>query len=105
MSKKIVFTILILTTLAMVLAACGSAATQSSGTTPASSAGTSTSIDAKALIESNCTTCHSLDRITSAHKTETQWSDTVDRMIGRSSITFTADEKAAVIQYLAANYK
>ena len=31
MAKKIVFTILILTTMALVLAACGSAATQSSG--------------------------------------------------------------------------
>lgn len=55
--------------------------------------------DGKAVMESHCGDCHSLDRITSKTKDRAGWQTTVNRMIGKGA-TLNAEEKAALLDYL-----
>jgi cytochrome c5 len=55
--------------------------------------------DGKAVMESRCNVCHSLDRITSKTKDHDAWQTTVNRMIGKGA-ALNAEEKAALIDYL-----
>ena len=73
------------------------------------SCGTSTatpdpSQEGQTLMEQTCGLCHSLDRVTSAHKTMDQWTITVNRMVARGA-PLTAQEQQILIAYLAATYK
>ena len=53
-----------------------------SQTTPLPAAAvTATAFDDAALVEVQCVGCHSLDRVTSSHKTRDQWSQTINRMV------------------------
>lgn len=63
-----------------------------------------TGVDGKATLEAKCVKCHNLDRVTSAKKDEAGWTTSVDKMIAKG-VTLTADEKTALIKYLAATYK
>jgi hypothetical protein len=58
----------------------------------------------QALMQDRCTVCHSLTRVTSAHKTADEWKLTVDRMVNRGAQLSTQEEQA-LIEYLAQNYK
>jgi cytochrome c5 len=78
------------------LASCGT-----SNTTPASSGGSS---DGQALLQERCSVCHSMDRVTSAHKTADQWTTTVQRMVSKGA-QLNSQEQQTLIDYLAANYK
>ena len=73
----------------------------SSSVAPASQG---TSLDGKALMETQCSKCHDLGRVTSQSKTESEWTATVDRMINKGAVLNDA-EKAAVITYLSETYK
>lgn len=95
MKTRVLLLLLLIIGVILILSACSSSA-------PAAS--NSTSLDGKALVESRCTVCHALDRISSKSKTETEWTSTVERMIGHGAQLNDA-EKAAVIAYLAATYK
>jgi hypothetical protein len=75
------------------LAACGSGG----GTTP-------TALDGQTLMQERCSVCHSLSRVTSAHKTSAQWQTTVDRMVTRGAQLKPAEEQV-LLAYLDANYK
>ena len=55
--------------------------------------------DGKAVMESRCAECHSLDRITGKTKDRDAWQVTVNRMIGKGA-NLNAEEKAALIDYL-----
>ncbi len=102
MKKAILFGILIIV-LALVIAACAPAATQA----PASDGNTTTSgstADGKAIVEAKCTQCHTLQRVTSATKSEADWTKTVNRMMGKG-LKLDDAEKQAVIAYLAETYK
>jgi hypothetical protein len=79
------------------LVSCGS-----SNTTPASNS--SGSSDGHSLMQDRCSVCHSTDRITSAHKTATEWTTTVERMISHGA-QLNTQEQQTLIDYLAANYK
>ena len=99
MKMKILLSLLVVIGLLMILSACAPSST------PAASDTTSnTSLDGKALVETRCSVCHGIDRVTSKTKTETEWTATVERMIGHGAVLSDA-EKAAVIAYLAATYK
>lgn len=100
MKPKLLLVFVLIIGLLLILSACSpSAAPASSGSTNQVS-----SSDGKALVESRCTVCHGMDRISSATKTESEWTQTVDRMIGHGAV-LNDSEKAAVIAYLAATYK
>jgi len=88
---------LLLLTLLMgtLLASCGSSNTSSSS---------GSSSDGQTLMQERCSVCHSTDRITSAHKTATEWTTTVERMINHGA-QLTSQEQQTLIDYLAANYK
>ncbi len=101
MKIKTIFIIgILLVIFGMLLAACsskgGATATQSSGSP-------STTIDGATLVNTRCNKCHTLDRITSAHKTADQWKTTVERMISNGA-QLTPDEETVLIAYLAKTY-
>lgn len=96
MKKNILLSLLVVIGVLMLLSACAPSSS------PAAS--DNTSLDGKALVESRCIACHGLDRVTSKTKTETEWTSTVERMIGNGAVLSDA-EKAAAIAYLAATFK
>ncbi len=105
MKPRILLLILCIIGVILILSACSPSAAPAdttSSSTAVSSNGTS--LDGKALVESRCIACHGLDRVTSKTKTESEWTSTVERMIGHGAQLNDA-EKAAVITYLAATYK
>ena len=55
-------------------------------------------------MQDRCSVCHSVGRVTSAHKTLDQWTTTVDRMITHGA-QLNATEQQTLIDYLVANYK
>lgn len=59
---------------------------------------------AKNLINTNCSVCHSVSRIAAAQKDQAGWVTTVNRMLSKGT-ALTADEAALVIQYLAEGNK
>lgn len=89
--------ILLLTVL--LISSCAPAAQSTTADTSAGAA-----LDGKMLVESYCGKCHSLDVVKSEKGTESEWSSTVTRMIGKG-LQVTDAEKAAMISYLAATYK
>jgi hypothetical protein len=97
---SIIVLVLVLMT-AVLLAACSTPA--ATPTTAPSNPNTS-GIDPVKLLNDRCTACHTLDRVKTAHHTADQWSQTVTRMIGKGA-QLNADEKAALITYLANTYK
>jgi competence protein ComEA len=77
------------------LVSCGS------GTAAPSTAG---GTDGASLMQERCSVCHSLDRVTSAHKTTAEWTTTVERMISHGA-QLDSQEQQTLVEYLAANYK
>ncbi len=62
-------------------------------------------LDVEKLLSERCgATCHNLDRVTSAKKTEAEWRTTVDRMIAKGA-KLTAEEAAALVRFLSKVYK
>ncbi len=59
--------------------------------------------DAKAILESACTSCHGLDFITEHRKTRDGWDFTVHTMIDRGA-ALSPEETTLVIDYLAKTY-
>ncbi len=96
-TKSILFLVVFLTVMGMLLAACGSKggsnATQPSGST----------VDGQTLVNTRCNKCHTLDRITSAHKTADEWTVTVNRMITNGA-QLTSAEEQVLRAYLAKTY-
>lgn len=87
--------VLVLILSGVFLASCGSSTNSPSSTSP---------LDGKGLMEQRCTVCHSTARITSAHMTAAEWTDTVQSMIARGA-QLSASEQQTLIGYLSATYK
>jgi len=83
-----------------VLVACGSGPAQSATQATAADA---PAIDAAALLQTRCTACHGLDRVTQARKTSVEWDQTVTIMIAKGAQLSSA-EKQALVEYLAKTY-
>jgi len=60
-------------------------------------------LDGKVLLETNCTVCHSLGRVQSAHKDLSGWTATVNRMVGKGA-NLTPEQASAVALYLSLTY-
>jgi cytochrome c5 len=109
-TKTVLLTIVLLVTLGLLLAACGSKA-KSTATQPAAAqppAGNptvapSTAGGGEALLNERCTKCHSLGRVTSAKKTAADWENTVTRMVGKGA-SLTSEEQKVLVEYLAKTY-
>jgi cytochrome c5 len=105
MKTKILLIALLVLSFTLIVAACSPAASPADvGTTSGAPASQGNSVDGKAVLESACTSCHDISRVTSASKTMDGWTSTVDRMIGKGA-KLTDAEKTALIAYLAETYK
>jgi cytochrome c5 len=105
-NKPMLGLVIAIIVVAGVLAACAPAAPQATEppkAQPTSPAGSAPAGDGAALVSSRCTVCHNLDRVKAAKKTSAQWKDTVTRMVGKGA-KLSADEQAAVVDYLAKTY-
>jgi hypothetical protein len=80
------------------LVACGETAPSKpeSTVTPA--------IDAVALLEDRCASCHGLNRVTNVGYTRAEWQEVVTRMIKHGAV-LNAAEEVALVDHLAENYK
>jgi hypothetical protein len=95
--------ILLLLTLAVIfLAACSS--NNSSTAAPSGGTTSGSTVDGQTLMQQRCSVCHSLNRVTTAHKTAADWKTTVDRMINNGAQLSPAEEQT-LVNYLAQNYK
>jgi len=65
---------------------------------------TDAAVNAEELMNTRCTTCHALSRVTSKKATIEQWQSIVERMVTKGAV-LTEEEQKALIEYLAANYK
>jgi cytochrome c2 len=96
MNKRIISLtciILLILLIGTLLVSCGTSAATSNP-----------SLDGQTLMMQTCGLCHSLDRVTSAHKSMDQWTITVNRMVARGA-PLTTQEQQTLIAYLAATYK
>lgn len=80
----------------LALSAVGCSAGTDTGTTGAGDS----SDPAKALVDSKCSMCHSLDRVYSAQKTAAEWEITIDRM-KTNGMVITDEENAQILEYLS----
>ena len=101
----ILFVILLLGSL--LLAACESsppASTPDASTVPPAASDPAPEVSAALLLQERCGGCHNLQRVESARKTPAEWESTVRRMVNLGASLNDA-EFAALVEYLAANYK
>lgn len=61
-------------------------------------------IDAKALFEQKCSTCHGIEMSTSKKKTSNDWQSTVIRMKDVNGTPITDEEAKDIIDYLSKHY-
>jgi competence protein ComEA len=94
-SRFYIFLLVLL--IGILLVSCGF-----SNSTPSSSFSAGT--DGASLMQDRCSVCHSLSRVTSAHKTAAEWTTSVERMVSHGA-QLTSQEQQTLIDYLAANYK
>jgi cytochrome c5 len=110
MKRQLAMLIVLLVVVGIAAAQCGGppAATEAPAATKAPAAteapAAPAALDGKALLEDRCTTCHNLDRVTQAKKTEAEWKTTVDRMVGKGAKLNQAEQET-LIKYLAETYK
>jgi predicted small lipoprotein YifL len=98
MKIKTIWLVLIIVVSVMLLSACGQK-------TPTAAPGSgTTTIDAQAVLNSQCTACHSLSKVTSTHATAEQWKAIVERMVNNGAV-LTSQEQDALVQYLAEHYQ
>jgi cytochrome c2 len=65
---------------------------------------TGKALDAKALFEKKCSSCHSIKKPTSVKKTQPEWADTVMRMKNKNGAPVNEEETKIIIAFLAENY-
>ncbi len=105
MKTKILLIAMLILSLTLIIAACSPAAAPSDvGTSSGAPAAQSGSVDGKAVMESACTSCHDLARVTSENGSKDEWTAVVERMIGKGA-KLTDGEKTALITYLSETYK
>jgi hypothetical protein len=112
-SNKSIFVITMLITVGL-LAACGGAETSQPTVPPKVEESTEIpdvvepttlppSINSDALLQQRCTVCHNLNRVTNKTWSLQQWEQNVSDMI-RKGARLNAEEKDALVNYLAENY-
>jgi cytochrome c5 len=101
-ARFICWTALLALVLLALLAACGGAQGPAAQETPAADTPPAGATGGE-LVQERCTGCHSLERVTSAHKTEAEWEATVERMRDNGA-QLTDAEAQTVIDYLSKTY-
>lgn len=66
-------------------------------------AGGAMGLDGATLLQERCSSCHGIGRVTSQRKTREEWERTVSGMIAMGA-RLTPEEKAILVEYLAATY-
>ena len=66
--------------------------------------GSKSTIDAAALLEERCGSCHSVDIPKNARKSKKVWDETVTRMIAKGA-KISPEEKKVLVKYLAKHYR
>lgn len=61
-------------------------------------------IDAAAVMKERCGACHAVARVMEAKKSKSEWDKTVTRMIAKGA-KLNSEEKSALVNHLAKNYK
>jgi cytochrome c5 len=89
--------------LLIVMAACGTSGQPASGTATTQPAGGVPANPGKQLVETQCTVCHGIDRVTGARHTPAEWQATVERMVSHGA-TLDASQQTQVINHLAEAY-
>jgi cytochrome c2 len=103
--KKYFGLFIVLILLVSLLAACSPAAVPAVEEPVTSGDAVSVSAeDGEALVNSQCTKCHNLSRVTSLKQNEAGWTKTVAEM-EKKGLKLNDAERAAIIAYLAENYK
>ena len=59
--------------------------------------------EGKAILETRCTLCHNVERVTRRRFAHEDWQDTINRMIGYGALV-NNDQKAVLTDYLASNF-
>jgi cytochrome c5 len=101
-NKSILITMAIILTLGLALTSCGSKSTQA----PAGNATVAPSTggaDGQTLLNTRCTVCHDLSRVTRNKLSADQWNQVVSKMVGNGA-KLTSAEQQTVIDYLAKTY-
>jgi mono/diheme cytochrome c family protein len=57
----------------------------------------------QALLETQCSSCHSIDQVTSQNKTADEWAETMDRMIDHG-MQITPEDNKRLTAFLVAHY-
>jgi cytochrome c5 len=81
--------------------ACGGA--QEEPAAPPSAEEPAGDLSGEELLQARCTQCHGLDVVETASKTESEWEDTVQRMIAKGA-RLTEAEAQTLVEYLAETY-
>lgn len=61
------------------------------------------STDDAALLDAHCSSCHSLDQVTSQNRTADEWAETIDRMVDHG-LQITPEDSKRLNAFLAAHY-
>jgi mono/diheme cytochrome c family protein len=75
-----------------------------SGAVPASGADGTAGLDGKALFEKKCGSCHGLSLTTGRREWKPEWKGIVDRMARKRDGWISAEEAAAIVDYLSSEY-
>jgi len=59
--------------------------------------------DGQALLQERCATCHGLDQVKQAQKSDEEWERTVARMVDKGA-QLSEEEQAVLVDYLAETY-
>jgi cytochrome c5 len=60
-------------------------------------------ISGATLLDTRCTVCHSKVKVTGKHKSQSEWNQTVQRMVLKGAF-LTPEELIILVDYLAENY-
>lgn len=109
MKKCPVLILILMLVLALGLVACSKStpnptASSSSGNPAATTSSGGATLDGKTILEAKCQSCHGLAVVYGQQQSADGWTQIVDNMIARGAV-LTADERTALIAYLAATYK
>jgi cytochrome c5 len=98
MNKYFNSVMIIVVIVTLIVVGCSSAATSAPTTTqpPDTTKG-------KSLVESRCSTCHSLTQVQNHKDNQTGWEAIVKQMVG-SGAQLDAEQQKLVVEYLATTY-
>lgn len=70
---------------------------------PAPAPATSTDDADRALLEKDCSSCHSVDQVTARNRSAAEWAETIDRMVNYGA-QLTPEDNKRIADFLAAHY-